>query len=171
MIDGAVIIVDVVGGSVQNISQDAVQEFQIATNRFSAQLGRSASSVVNIVTKTGTNEFHGSAAFYFRDKKLQGLPATFDRGLGEAPPFDREQYSFTRGGPIKRDRAWFFGSFEYRNQDGTTLVGSRNLATRDIVRGFASAPLNDMLTTNRIDWSPTHLDSFSLRHSLQRADD
>src|SRR5688500_17794978 len=93
-VDGADINDDVVGGSVQNISQDAVREFQIATNRFSAQLGRSASSVVNIVTKTGTNEFHGSAAFYFRDRKLQGLPATFDRGLCEAPPFDRQQYSF-----------------------------------------------------------------------------
>jgi hypothetical protein len=169
-VDGADNNDDVVGGAVQNISQDAVQEFQIATNRFSAQLGRSGSSVINIVTKSGTNDLHGSASIYFRDRKLQGLPATFDRTLTETPPFDREQYAFTLGGPIKRDRAWFFGSFEYRNQDGAVLVGSRNLVTRSITRGFAPAPLNDLLTTGRLDWSPTNVDRLSLRYSLQRED-
>lgn len=169
-VDGADDNDDVVGGQVQNISQEAVQEFQIATNRFSAQLGRSGSSVINIVTKSGSNEFHGSGSFYFRDKSLQGLPATFNRGLG-APPFDREQYAFTLGGPIQKDRAWFFGSVEYRNQDGATLVGFRDLATRTIERTFAVAPLNDLLSTERIDWQPGDKDHLFLRYSLQRADD
>src|SRR5687768_2446214 len=144
-VDGADDNDDVVGGQVQNISQEAVQEFQIATNRFSAQLGRSGSSVINIVTKSGSNEYHGSGSFYFRSKALQGLPATFNRGLGQTPPFDREQYAFTLGGPIQKDHAWFFGSVEYRNQDGASLVGLRDLATRTIKRTFAEAPLNDLL--------------------------
>src|SRR5687768_13006860 len=131
-VDGADDNDDVVGGQVQNISQEAVQEFQIATNRFSAQLGRSGSSVINIVTKSGTNQYHGSGSFYFRHNALQGLPATLDRNLSQGPQFDREQYAFTLGGPIKKDNAWFFGSIEYRNQDGATLVGARNLATRTI---------------------------------------
>src|SRR5262245_8061642 len=112
---------DAVGGPLINISQDAVQEFQIATNRFSADLGRSASSVINVVTKSGTNELHGSFSFFERDSRLQGLPATFDRGLNQKPPFDRQQYAATLGGPFKKDRAWWFGSFEYRNQDGAVL--------------------------------------------------
>ena len=170
-VDGADDNDDVVGGQVQNISQEAVQEFQIATNRFSAQLGRSGSSVINIVTKAGTNYYHGSAAFYFRDRSLQGLPATFNRGLGQTPPFDREQYAFTLGGPIQKDRAWFFGSFEYRNQDGAALVGVRNLATRTISRTFAAAPLNDLLSTERIDWSASDRDHLFFRYSLQREDD
>lgn len=170
-IDGADDNDDVVGGQVQNISQDAVQEFQIATNRFSAQSGRSGSSVINIVTRAGSNDYHGSGSFYFRDKSLQGLPATFDRGLSETPPFDREQYSFTLGGPIQKDRAWFFGSVEYRNQDGAALVGVRDLATRTIRRTFAAAPLNDLLSTERVDWQPTNNDHLFFRYSLQRVDD
>lgn len=167
-VDGADNNDDVVGGPVQNISQEAIQEFQIATNRFSAQLGRSGSSVVNVVTKSGTNELHGSGSIYFRNRELQGLPATFDRSLGQTPPFDRQQYAFTLGGPIKKDRAWFFGSFEYRNQDGVVLVGQRDLATRTIARGFADAPLDDFLTTNRVDWEVREQDRLSFRYSFQR---
>ena len=170
-VDGADDNDDVVGGQVQNISQEAVQEFQIATNRFSAQLGRSGSSVINIVTKSGTNEFHGSGSFYFRSKALQGLPATLDRGLGETPPFDREQYAFTLGGPVRKDRAWFFSSIEYRNQDGAALVGTRDLATRTIRRSFAAAPLNDLLSTERFDWQASSKDHVFFRYSLQREDD
>ena len=167
-VDGADNNDDVVGGPVQNISQEAIQEFQIATNRFSAQLGRSGSSVINVVTKQGTNELHGSGSVYFRDRALQAIPATFDRSLGETPPFDREQYAFALGGPIKKDVAWFFGSFEDRNQDGVVLVGRRDLATRSIRRDFAPAPLDDFLTTNRLDWAPTQNDRFGFRYSFER---
>jgi outer membrane receptor protein involved in Fe transport len=170
-VDGADNNDDVVGGPLQNISQEAVQEFQIATNRFSAEFGRSASSVINIVTKAGTNETHGSASVFFRDRRFQGLPATFDRSNGQKPPFDRQQYAFAIGGPLKRDKAWYFGSLEYRNQDGAVLVGARDVMQRVITRTFAPAPLNDLLLTLRADWRPTSLDSFNFRYSLQREDD
>ena len=166
-IDGVDTNDDVVGGAVQNISQDAIAEFHIATNRYAAYFGRSGSSVINVITKSGTNELHGSASFFFRDSALQALPATFDRGLDE-PPFDRQQYAFTVGGPIKKDRAWFFGSFENRNQDGVVLVGTRELASRTIRRDFAPSPLDDFMTTNRIDFHPTNDNQFSFRYSFQR---
>jgi outer membrane receptor protein involved in Fe transport len=171
MIDGADNNDDTAGGPLQNISQDAVQEFQIATNRFSAELGRTGSSVINVVTKSGTNQLHGSAAMYWRDRRLQGLPATYDRNSGQEPPFDREQYSATLGGPLKKDRAWWFGSFEYRNQDGALLVGERDVASRTIRRTFAPAPLNDLLGTGRFDWRPNGQDSVSVRYSIEREND
>jgi Carboxypeptidase regulatory-like domain/TonB dependent receptor len=170
-VDGVDTNDDVVGGAVQNVSQDAVQEFQIATNRFDARLGRSGSAVVNIVTKAGTNEFHGSGSAYFRGSLFQALPATFDRAANDEPPFDREQYSFTLGGPVKKDRAWFFGSLEYRNQDGAVLVGARDTARRTITRGTASAPLDDLLTTERLDWQPGDHNLLTLRYSGQREED
>ncbi|MDT4955794.1 MAG: hypothetical protein QOJ02_3932 [Acidobacteriota bacterium] len=162
---------DVVGGPLQNISQEAVQEFQIATNRFSAELGRSGSSVINIVTKSGTNEHHGSASVFFRDRCFQGLPATFDRNTGQKPPFDRQQYAFALGGPVKRDKAWYFGALEYRNQDGAVLVGSRDTVRRTITRTFAPAPLNDFLLTLRGDLAPTNYDQINFRYSFEREDD
>ncbi|HEY3580245.1 MAG TPA: hypothetical protein VGK82_06855, partial [Pyrinomonadaceae bacterium] len=115
-----------------------------------------------------TNELHGSGSVYFRDRALQGLPATFDRSFSETPPFDREQYAFALGGPIKKDRAWFFGSFEYRNQDGVVLVGARDLATRSIRRGFAASPLDDFLSTERLDFAPSTNDQLNFRYSFQR---
>jgi hypothetical protein len=169
-VDGVDTNDDVVGGAVQNVSQDAVQEFQIATNRFDARLGRSGSAVVNIVTKSGANELHGSGSAYFRGSLFQALPATFDRANDE-PPFDREQYSFTLGGPVKKDRAWFFGSLEYRNQDGAVLVGARDAARRVITRGFAGAPLDDLLSTERVDFAPNDANRLTLRYSLQREED
>jgi outer membrane receptor protein involved in Fe transport len=170
-VDGADNNDDTVGGMLQNISQDAVQEFQIATNRFSAELGRSGSSVVNILTKAGTNTFHGSASAYFRDRRLQALPATFDRSGGQKPPFDREQYALTLGGPIRQEKAWFFGSFEYRNQDGAVLVGARDTVARTIRRNFAPAPLNDLLGSVRGDWIPRHDQQLYFRYSIEREDD
>lgn len=170
-VDGADNNDDMVGGAVQNVSQEAVQEFQVATNRFSAQMGRAGSSVINIVTKGGSNDLHGAGSFYFRHKSLQGLPATFDRTIGQAPPFHREQYAFALGGPIKRDVAWFFGSVEHRNQRGAVLIGERNLATRSISRRFADAPLKDTLTTERFDWQPTTDDHVAARYSFQNSED
>lgn len=162
---------DVVGGPLLNISQDAVQEFQIATNRFSAELGRSSSSVINVVTKAGTNDMHGSFSFFERDRRLQGLPATFDRTGNQKPPFDRQQYSGTLGGPLVKNRAFWFGSFEYRNQDGAVLVGERDVATRTIRQNFAPAPLDDLLGLARGDWKVSDRNDLSFRYAIERLND
>lgn len=166
MIDGTDNNDDVVGGSLINISQDAVQEFQVATNRFSAEYGRSASSVINVVTKSGTNEFHGSLSFFERDKRIQALPATFDR-RNPAPPFDRQQYSATLGGPIVKDKVFFFGAFEFRDQDGAALVGIRDVPSRTITRGFAVAPLDDYLVNGRVDFITDDKNKFDFRYSFE----
>lgn len=162
---------DVVGGPLLNISQDAVQEFQIATNRFSAELGRSSSSVINVVTKAGTNDLHGSFSFFERDRRLQGLPATFNRTGNQKPPFDRQQYSGTLGGPVVKNRAFWFGSFEYRNQDGAVLVGERNVATRTIRQNFAPAPQDDLLGLARGDWKVSDRNDLSFRYAIERLKD
>jgi Carboxypeptidase regulatory-like domain/TonB dependent receptor len=173
-VDGADNNDDVVGGTLQNFPQDGVQEFQIITNRFSADIGRSASSAINIVTKTGGNDLHGAAGFYFRDDALSGLPATLDRGVVAAlgrPSFDREQYSGSLGGPLKRDRLWFFSAFEYRSQDAVVLTGVRDFNQRRVLTSFSPAPLRDTLLTGRGDWQTTANDRMAFRYALQREND
>jgi hypothetical protein len=148
-----------------------VQEFQIATNRFTAESGRSASSVINVVTRSGSDDLRGSASLFLRDHRLQALPSTYDRSVGSKPPFDRQQVAVAAGGPVVREQAFWFGAFEYRNQDGAVLVGSRDLASRTIRRSFAPAPLDDLLVSLRSDWRPSGRDGFVFRYSGQRADD
>lgn len=170
-VDGADNNDDVVGGSLVNIPEDAVQEFQIATNRFSAALGRSGSSVTNVVTRQGSNSIHGEVGIYERDKILQGLPATYDPSIGATPAFHRQQYTGDIGGPIKQDKAWWFAAVEDRRQLGADLVGMRNTTTQSIGRTFATAPLHDFLSTERIDWQATERDRLGFRESLQLEDD
>jgi outer membrane receptor protein involved in Fe transport len=143
---------DVVGGPLLNLPIDSVEEFQIATSRFGAELGRSASSAINVVTRSGTNVLRGSASIYAREGAWQALPATIT-DQSEQPPFDRQQVSGAVGGPLKRDRVFWFAASEVRNQDGGVQTGTRDTAARTIVRGFAPAPLRDRLWSLRLDAS------------------
>ncbi len=167
---------DVVGGMLLNVPEDSVQEFQVATQRFSAELGRSSSSVVNVVTKSGTNDLHGSASIYERDKSLQALPATFDATTtgGATPPFRRQQYAGTLGGPIVRDKAWWFAAFEYRDQIGGLLTGTRhpnaNGGGGTINYNYSREPLKDPMGTLRGDWQLTDKDRLSLHYGIERQD-
>jgi hypothetical protein len=160
---------DVVGGPLLNLPIDAVQEFQIATNRFGADLGRSGSSVINVITRSGSNVNTGSAGLFLRDDAWQALPATLDDGSA-APPFSRQHVSGSAGGPLRRDRLFWFAAAEYRRQEGGVLVGTRNTATRTIDRGFAPAPLRDHLWTLRLDTAGS-ANRFTARYAGQVATD
>ncbi len=89
---------------------DAIEEFRVITNTFDAEYGRNSGAVVNVVTKSGTNALHGNVYEYFRNKVLnaQGYFNTVK------PQFNQNQFGGTLGGPIKKDRTFFFGSYEGR---------------------------------------------------------
>ena len=169
MIDGMDDNDDVVGGPLQNVAQDGVQEFQLVTNRFSAEHGRSTGSIINVVTRSGGDQVQGSASVFLRDRRWQALPSILD--TDEDPPFDRQQVSVTFGGPLAPKRVFGFAALEVRNQDGGVLVGTRNPVERSITRAFAQAPLDDLLGTARFDWRAGTSNDLMFRYSLQRQDD
>ena len=98
-------------------SPDSIEEFRVLTNTFDAEYGRNSGSVVNVVTKSGTNSFHGNVYEFFRNTKLNASAYCFTAIQGipcDKPQFNQNQYGGTFGGPIKKDRTFFFTSYEGR---------------------------------------------------------
>src|SRR5882757_4992934 len=101
-----------VGGAVMQLPLEAVQEFKISTNRFSAENGRSEGAALNIVTKAGTNKFHGSLYGFFRNQAYQTNNKISEDGGQPKPDYSRQQYGGSVGGPIRHDRDFGFFAYE-----------------------------------------------------------
>ena len=113
-VDGADNTDNSVNASKSTVSQEAVQEFQVVTNSFAAEFGRSAGGVVNVVTKSGTREVHGNMFGFLRHRTFQARNAFAPI---EDPPFTRAQYGFTIGGPFNPEHTFFFFAFEQRRRN------------------------------------------------------
>jgi hypothetical protein len=93
-------------------SPDSIEEFRVISNSFDAEYGRNSGAVVNVVTKSGTNDFHGSVYEFFRNDVLNAHGFSFQPT--PKPPFKQNQFGGTIGGPIKKDKSFIFGSYEGR---------------------------------------------------------
>jgi Carboxypeptidase regulatory-like domain len=171
-VDGGSVVDNVVGTTVQNFSQEIVQEFQIGLSNFSLSTGASASGSVNIVSKSGSNQFRGNAFLYYRDDTFAAFPSLSRldaaNGIPVAAratkiPFDREQFGGTLGGPIKKDKLFFFASYERNNQDGSSL---RNPGLAQSFAGFSSNPFDETLFTGKVDWIVNEKSSAFFRYSF-----
>src|ERR1051326_1162383 len=129
-VDGADNTDNSVNASRSTVSQEAVQEFQVVTNSFAPEFGRSAGGVVNVVTKSGTNELHGNMFGFLRHRSFQARNAFAPI---EDPPFTRTQYGFTLGGPLDRDRTFFFFAFEQRRRNESGFF------TSDVASGLTGS--------------------------------
>ncbi|HEV2963159.1 MAG TPA: TonB-dependent receptor [Candidatus Angelobacter sp.] len=112
-----------VGGPVMQLPLEAVQEFNISTQRFSAANGRSEGAAINVITKSGTNAYHGAVYGFFRDQALNANDFFSKQAGADTPPYSRQQFGGSFGGPIVKDR--FFGFFAYeRQREHTSLPES-----------------------------------------------
>src|ERR1041385_6243839 len=122
-----------VGGPVMQLPAEAVQEFQVSTQRFSAVNGRSAGAAINVITKSGSNNFHGSGFGFFRaqalnaDEKLANGDGTTSTSN---PPYSRQWFGGSIGGPIKKDK--FFGFFAYERQREHTSIAESPTAFQQL---------------------------------------
>jgi hypothetical protein len=136
LVNGVDLTDQVNGLSRARFSQDAVREFRVITNRFDTEIGGSAGGALSIVTKTGTNDLHGNVFGFFRDAALRSQGAL---ELQKNEDYSRRQLGFTLGGPIARDRAFYFASAEQINEDNVTLFrpsGAYAGRAADIARPF-----------------------------------
>jgi carboxypeptidase family protein/TonB-dependent receptor-like protein len=122
MVDGVDNNDPIVGAVRATFSQEAVQEFQVLTNSYSAEFGKASGGVVNIITRSGTNDPGGNVFYFLRNDSLN-TKSVFEKNSGrDKAPFDQKQYGVTFGGPLVRDRTFYFLSGEKFSADTSNFV-------------------------------------------------
>lgn len=125
-VDGGPVITTT-GGVFDTVSQEAIQEFQVLRNSYSAEFGPSSGGIVNTVSKSGTNSISGSVFGLFRDDTFDARNL-FDRNPDGESEFNRQQFGGSFGAPIVRDQTFFFSAYERFNQNQSTFVNLVNPA-------------------------------------------
>jgi hypothetical protein len=190
-VDGADNSDDWIGGFLQNFSPDGIQEFAVRTSTEDADTGWTTAGSVVITTKHGTNDWHGDGAFYERAAALNARfpienPAkTCTDGVcvnNPKQPFSRQNYVGTFGGPISKDKVWFFASFEQVHEDASIAYSPAStgqfdalgaIAAQGLISGVSSIavpatvpiPFRDYLGTARFDWAESPKSQWYLRTS------
>jgi hypothetical protein len=165
-VDGGNIADQVVSGRTQlGASVEEVKEFQVLTNNYNAEYGQSGGLVLNVVTKSGTNQFHGDGHYYARGRNLTANTFFFNQNAanqGHRPPFHKYEGGGTFGGPIIKNRTFFFVSYEQvRSGVPLTLTPGGRTVT-------LTQPTKELLTSAKIDHQLTKNNTLSARWNSQR---
>ncbi|MER3631400.1 MAG: hypothetical protein C4325_03905 [Blastocatellia bacterium] len=169
------------GRAPSQFSIDTVKEFQVNQNGFSAEFGRAAGAVINVVTKSGTNRFAASAFEYFRDESLNARNPNLVSAGRPRPAGQINQFGGTFGGPIKKDKLFYFASYEQQRFRAPrqvlygTLVGFTPTASQtegfNFYRGLESqyTQTNDAYAAlGKIDWNINDVNRFNIRYNYSR---
>ena len=179
-VDGADNSDDWIGGFLQNFSPDAIQEFAVRTAQEDADTGGTTAGSVVINTRRGTNEWHGSGAFYERAAALNARFPIENPAPNPKQPFSRQNYVATLGGPIKKDRIWLFSSLEYVHENASIAYSPAStaqftalaqLAADGLIPGASSIavpqnvpiPFRDYIASLRFDWAQSSKSQWFLR--------
>ena len=182
-VDGADNSDDYIGGFLQNFSPDAVQEFSMRTAQEDADSGGSTAGSVIITTRSGTNDWHGAAAFYERASDLNARFPIENPSPNPKQSFSRQNYLGTLGGPIKRNRLWSFTAYEQVHEDASIAYSPASLeqfdalsslAAEGLIPGVSSIaapgtvpiPFRDFLASERLDWAQSPPSTWFLRGSV-----
>jgi Carboxypeptidase regulatory-like domain len=144
-VDGIDITDDTVGTTTINLSEESIQEFQVTQSNLDPANSVSSSGAVNVITRSGANDIHGSAFYLFRNNSLSA-PIN-----GQSPPFDRSQVGWRAGGAILKNRVFWFLNYEHTLQHGTTFAAAQ--APFTAFSGAFSSPLHETEATGRLDWN------------------
>ena len=173
---------DWIGGFLQNFSPDAIQEFAMRTASEDADTGGTTAGSVVITTKRGTNEWHGSGAFYERAAALNARFPIENPAPNPKQPFSRQNYVATLGGPIAHDKVWLFSSFEYVRENASIVYSPNSvsefnslaqIAADGLIPGVPSIaippnvpiPFRDYIGSIRFDWAQSAKSQWFLRTS------
>jgi hypothetical protein len=174
---------DYIGGFLQNFSPDAIQEFAFRTAQADADTGRTTAGSVVITTRSGTNDWHGEFSIYDRQAALNARFPIDNPAPNPKQSFSRQNYVGTLGGPIVKDKVWFFSSLEFVHEDASIAYSAAStaqfnalaqLASMGLIPGVSSiavpssvpVPFRDYLYTLRFDWAQSERSRWFLRTAL-----
>ncbi len=166
---------NVVGSLLQNFAYESIQEFQVLQHRWTAESGRSVGGVVNVVSKSGTNDLHGSGFFNFRNQSLRAKDFFEKQTTDPKPTYDREEFGGSLGGRIVRDKLFFFGALERFRERQNLLVNPALLPQIAAIPGVTASPTiplpyNDTLLTVKIDHHISDKQTMFYRYAFQKND-
>jgi hypothetical protein len=144
-VDGADNTDDWIGGFLENFSPESIQEFAVRTAQEDAETGRTTAASIVITTRRGTNQWHGDEAFYDRAADLNARFPIENPAPNPKQPFSRQNYIGTLGGPIVKDKLWFFSSFEYVHENASIAYSPES---QDQFNALASLAEQGLLTVN-----------------------
>src|SRR5438270_3649604 len=168
-----------VGGAVMQMPLEAVQEFQISTQRFSAENGRSQGAAINMITKSGTNNYHGSVFGYFREGALdteQKVPDGHGGFVREHPDYSRQFFGGSAGGPLIKDKLFAFFAIERERENQAQAVAAQSYAELVLAQqaGLAAQPSTtiprpfyETRYNGRMDWTINHRNTAYVSYSSQ----
>ena len=146
-------------GTSMNFSQEVVQEFQVSSVNFDLSTDITSTGSVNVVTRSGSNQFHGSGYYFFRDHNMAAYPVLNRSLINPNPFFARRNPGFWLGGPIIKDKLFFFFNYEYMNQLQTFSVAPDLPSVSGLTSNFGS-PYKSKTLSARFDYK------LSANHSL-----
>jgi hypothetical protein len=170
LVDGGDNTDDTIGGALQNFNIDAVQEFNIQTQQYKAEYGRTTGGVLTVVTKTGTNDLEGSAYEFYRAKGLNSETESEKLSGAGKSPYSRNQYGLTIGGPIIKDRVHFFATGE-RLERPTNYVINTSGIYPEFDGQAVPTPFKDNLLTAKVSADPSPTQFLQVRYGYQRNSD
>ncbi|HYA15937.1 MAG TPA: carboxypeptidase-like regulatory domain-containing protein, partial [Bryobacteraceae bacterium] len=162
--DGGTINDEVEGGTSMNFSQEVVQEFQLSAVNFDPSTGIAAAGGVNIVTRSGSNDWHASAYFFYRDHNMAAYPGLKRSTFNPNPFFARRNPGVWVGGPIIKDKLFTFTSYEYMNQT-SVITETNDLASLQPLNSIWPSPLHYNWLTQRFDYHINDKNNLFLRYS------
>jgi len=152
------------GSSSLNLPQDVVEEFQLSSVNFDISTDISSGGAINVVTRSGTNQLHGSAYFYYRDHNMSAYPGLQRQPLDPNPFFARRNPGATIGGPIIKDKLFFFFNVEHTNQVQANIT-QPNTPLAQAVAGVYNMPYSGTEVTGKIDYHMSAKNSLFARYS------
>lgn len=160
------------GGSNISLSLEAVQEYEVITHDPKANYGRGIGGVVNVITKSGTNNWHGSAFAFFRDSAFTAIDPISVMAGKPKPPTSSQQFGGTFGGPVVKDRFFFFYSYERQrlNKQRVFNSGSTNPAIRALDGTPTPQPFRQNFNLGKVDFRLNEKNSFFARYAEQNND-